>query len=60
MTDLIPFLRDVTRRVNAFATPTSFIHMKPLEDGRLLAVMSSDDGNVHLKSTSSGPMQVPG
>jgi hypothetical protein len=60
MTNLIPFLRDVVSKVMPFSSTISYIHLKETEDGHLLAMASSSDGTVHLRSTSLVPIDMGG
>lgn len=61
MTDkLIPFMREIVNRTMPFNQLISFIHMKQLPDGTLMAKSSASDGTVHLTSISNEPIDIEG
>lgn len=53
---LIGFLRDVMGRVMPFSSIVSHVHLKQLDDGRLLAKASATDGTICFSSTSKLPI----
>ena len=57
---LMPFLQEIVGRVMPFATTIDFIHVKELEDGRLMAKASGMDGSAHLTATSKHTINLGG
>ncbi len=57
---LIPFLKEIVGRVRPFASTIDFIHVKELDDGRLLTKASGMDGNAHLTATSKESISLGG
>lgn len=57
---LIPFLREVLGRVQAFNQVISHIHMKNDDDGHLMATAPASDGSLQITARSKSPIDLDG